>query len=414
MRVRWLIVLFATVGLTVAGCDSNSSGDDKSQEEAEAQSPDESGDESEGESGSSELPFEATGTVAVVNGNEITADEYNEQAKKMSQGMPGKMPYPVAKRFKTRTLDQLIERHLIDKKIDEAGIEVTDEEISKEFKRVKDRLSKQIPEGKDFQWFLDRQNMSEDEFKNRISKQLRLEKLLKNRDGISVSDEEAKKYYQNNKSEFEKKERVKARHILVKTGPDAGSDKIESAKKKAQGIAEEARSGDKEFAKLAEEKSEGPSARRGGDLGYFTKEKMMPTFSEKAFSMKEGEISDPVKTDQGFHVIKKEGTKSAETTSYEDAKEDIVRKLERKQLKSAMKGFVKELKKDADIQKNEDNITLNVEKGQGARGGGKGGGIGKALKKQLKKKAQQKAKQQSGESGSEGSEGSGEGSEGGE
>jgi parvulin-like peptidyl-prolyl isomerase len=396
MRYRLITIALAAVGLMVAGCDSKGNSSDNSQEQAQAESPDKA---DAGTSGSAELPFEATGAVATVNGKEISADAYNEEVKKMTQGMPGKMPYPVAKRFQTRTLDRLIDKQLIEAKIESAGIEVTDKEISNEFDRVKERLSERIPDGKDFQWFLDRQGMDQAQFKDQIAKQLRLEKLLKKKEGISVSDEEAKKYYQNNKSEFEKKERVKARHILVKTSPDAGTGEVEGAKKKAQKLADQARSGDKDFATLAEENSEGPSARRGGDLGYFTKDRMMPAFSEAAFNMKEGEISDPVKTSQGYHVIKKEGTKPAETTSFEDAKSDIVQKLERKQLRKAMKSFTEELRKQAKISKNTDNIKLNVEKGSGR--GGRGGGLGAALKKKMQQKAKQKAAEQESAGGSE-------------
>jgi parvulin-like peptidyl-prolyl isomerase len=87
---------------------------------------------------------------------------------------------------------------------------------------------------------------------------------------------------------------VKARHILVDSEEHAKQIKLELERS------------DKTFAELAEEKSEGPSASNGGDLGFFGRGEMVPPFEKKAFEMETGEVSDPVKTDFGWHLIKKE------------------------------------------------------------------------------------------------------------
>ena len=84
---------------------------------------------------------------------------------------------------------------------------------------------------------------------------------------------------------------VRASHILVET------------KEEADGIIGQLRSGE-DFSKLAQEKSKGPSGAKGGDLGYFTKDKMVPEFANAAFKLKAGEISSPVKTGFGWHIIK--------------------------------------------------------------------------------------------------------------
>jgi parvulin-like peptidyl-prolyl isomerase len=209
--------------------------------------------------------------------------------------------------------------------------------------------------------------------------------VLRERQGIEVTDEAAKKYYDDNPKKFEQPEKVKARHILINTPPKADDKAVEEARKKAEKIAKEAQKEGTDFGKLAKEKSEGPSAKKGGDLGYFSKNRMVPGFSEKAFAMKDGEISGPVKTKFGFHIIKREGHKKAEKKSFEEAKGDIVKQLERKKFRSALDKFLKDLKKDAKIEKNADNIKVNVEakkpgaggglKGLGNIGGGKGGNL---------------------------------------
>ena len=87
---------------------------------------------------------------------------------------------------------------------------------------------------------------------------------------------------------------VRARHILVDNEEHAKQIKLELERS------------DKSFSEMAKEKSEGPSSEKGGDLGFFGKGKMVPEFEEEVFDMENGEISDPVKTEFGWHIIKKE------------------------------------------------------------------------------------------------------------
>jgi len=90
-------------------------------------------------------------------------------------------------------------------------------------------------------------------------------------------------------------EEVKARHILVDSKEHAKQIKLELE-----------RNDDKNFQDLAREKSEGPSSEKGGDLGFFGKGEMVKPFEETVFDMENGEVSDPVKTEFGWHLIKKE------------------------------------------------------------------------------------------------------------
>ena len=145
-------------------------------------------------------------------------------------------------------------------------------------------------------------------------------------DPAAVSEDEVKEYYNANAAEFQQEKTVEASHILVRLAPDAPADKVEEARKKAQELADKARAGE-DFAELANKNSEGPSAERGGFLGAFKKSQMVPAFSEKAFSMAAGEISDPVRTDFGFHVIKVQKINEAVTRTIEEAGPEIRQKL---------------------------------------------------------------------------------------
>jgi len=146
------------------------------------------------------------------------------------------------------------------------------------------------------------------------------------RDSVVISEEEMQDYYELNPDEFDKPKTVEARHILFKVDQDAKPEAIEEARKKAEDVLKLARA-DKDFAELAKEYSEGPSKSNGGFLGAFRKESMVKAFSDKAFSMKAGEISDPVKTRFGWHIIKVEKVNEASTEPYESAKVKIQQTL---------------------------------------------------------------------------------------
>ena len=150
----------------------------------------------------------------------------------------------------------------------------------------------------------------------------------------TVTDEEIKDYYELNPDEFQEPKTVEARHILFKTSPDSTPEEVEEKKKKAEAVLKLARAEGADFAELAKEYSEGPSKDRGGDLGAFTKERMVRPFSEKAFSMEAGEISEPVKTQFGWHIIKVEKVNEASERSLEEAAEEIRKKLALEKAKS--------------------------------------------------------------------------------
>ncbi len=119
---------------------------------------------------------------------------------------------------------------------------------------------------------------------------------------------------------------VRARHILIKVSQDADDPSVEAARKQAEQLANRARQGE-DFAALAREHSgDTGSARQGGDLGYNPKGRMVPEFDDTQFSLEPGEVSDPVRTRYGFHVIRVEGVREGDVP-VEEAKREIGEKL---------------------------------------------------------------------------------------
>ena len=137
-----------------------------------------------------------------------------------------------------------------------------------------------------------------------------------------VSDEEIKAYFDANADSMKQEEQVKARHILVMAKDEDPESVQKEAKKKIDDVLKKAKAGD-DFAELAKKYSEGPSSTGGGDLGWFGRGDMVPTFETVAFETAKGKVSEPVKTQFGWHIIFVEDRKEAEDKKLEDVKEEI-------------------------------------------------------------------------------------------
>lgn len=156
-------------------------------------------------------------------------------------------------------------------------------------------------------------------------------------DSITVEDKAVEDYYNKNIDSYKYGAQVKASHILVDT------------EEKAREVLDKLNNG-ADFAEVAKEYSTGPSGKNGGDLGYFEKGDMVPEFAEAAFSLKVGEISKPVKTKFGYHIIKVFDKKEAGVKSFAEVKDSIKSKLLNQKRQQAWSDLIKELREKADIK----------------------------------------------------------------
>lgn len=149
---------------------------------------------------------------------------------------------------------------------------------------------------------------------------------------INVSDADIKSYYEQNAKHYGVEEQRRASHILIGVNKDASDAEKAAAKTKAEQLLVTLRKNPQEFAKLAKENSSDTgSAERGGDLGFFGKGMMVKPFEEAAFKLKQGELSDLVQSDFGFHIIKLTAIKPASTKTLDEVKNEIANDI-RKQL----------------------------------------------------------------------------------
>lgn len=144
---------------------------------------------------------------------------------------------------------------------------------------------------------------------------------------IGVTEDDALRYYEDNGSRYYHPEEVRALHILISVPQNAPEGEVEKARQTAEKVLQEARSG-KDFPELAKKYSQDPSvAQNGGDLGFFTRDKMTPEFSEAAFMLQPGQVSEIVRTPYGFHIIKVMDRHAEKTESFVEVRTGIERSL---------------------------------------------------------------------------------------
>lgn len=185
------------------------------------------------------------------------------------------------------------------------------------------------------------------ELEKRVLAGMAMEKVLS---GAKVSDEEVKKFYDDHKAAFEVPESVKASHILIQVSKDAGNDLWKKAKKEVAKIRKDILAGKVSFEDAAKRDSDCPSKSRGGDLGFFTEGQMVPEFEKAAFATKIGDISDPVKTQFGYHIIKVTDHKDASEQPFDEVKDGIRQQLLQQKQRDTLSEYVDKLKKTYKVE----------------------------------------------------------------
>ncbi|MBN2418220.1 MAG: SurA N-terminal domain-containing protein [Deltaproteobacteria bacterium] len=141
-------------------------------------------------------------------------------------------------------------------------------------------------------------------------------------DKVELNEDQLMEYYEENISTFSQEQQVKARHILFRVDSDASPEDQKKIEEKAVAVLERIKKGE-DFAELAKEFSEDSSKSQGGDLGYFPRGRMVREFEDAAFSLKKDEVSDLVKSDFGYHIIKVDDIKDESVKSYPEVRDEI-------------------------------------------------------------------------------------------
>ena len=183
----------------------------------------------------------------------------------------------------------------------------------------------------------DKKIADSEDFKKKLAfarNRLLMDNLLAEEGKAATTDDAMKKVYDDAAKQITSEQEVHARHILVPTEEEA--KKVEDELKKGA-----------DFAELAKKESKDPGASDGGDLGFFTKEQMVPEFSKVAFELEPGKISDPVKTQFGWHIIKVEEKRARKAPDFAQVKPQIEQYITRK----AQAEYVAKLRQEAKVER---------------------------------------------------------------
>jgi peptidyl-prolyl cis-trans isomerase C len=289
--------------------------------------------------------------VATVNGAGIAKAEFDRSwpAFLRQKGIPVNHAEKSGQvdEFRLELLNLLIDQELLYQAAKSGGHEAGEEQVSAEVTKARG----QFPSQEEFEKALSGSGLTVESYSDFLRHRISVVNLVRDgvTPGVTVSDEEITGFYAGNQQNFAVPEQVRARHILIKVDPKADEAAKAEAKKKIEEIIEKA-GGGADFAELAKEYSQGPSAPRGGDLGLFPRGKMVPPFDEAVFSLEAGEISGPVLTRFGYHAIKVEEKQEAETVSREEAAEQIRDFLTEKKVAEAVKVRLESLRETAKIE----------------------------------------------------------------
>lgn len=299
--------------------------------------------------------IEDSNVIVTVNGTAITRAQLDEQVQPIidyRESMQQRTTPSLREQYESQMLDNMITELLFDEQVKANNIEVTEQDVDN---YIIDMIKTSDPNMtlEDFKSQMEARGTDFNQLKKTMQKRLMMTKLLEiNYPGeLDISQQEAKKFYDENQRFFQKPEMVRASHILIvpdKSDPNKIEQAKAAAKQKAQNILEQIRNGD-DFAEMAKAYSDCPSASRGGDLGFNHRGQWIPAFSNVAFALEIGQVSDVVESSRGFHIIKSTDHQDASTVSFDEAKNNITKVLQSRKEQSLIPKLVEKMKEEAEI-----------------------------------------------------------------
>ncbi|MDH4201524.1 MAG: peptidylprolyl isomerase [Phycisphaerae bacterium] len=289
--------------------------------------------------------------AVTVNGQKITVgqvqDELAKRIEVMKKRMPAgqEMPEAQVNQIHMRLTDSLVDQALYAQMADEAGIKVSEEQVTDQIKEIAARKNQSMEEVE--KEITTQYGMTMEDLKGQIHTQMLVKELVDTKAEVTVTEADAKKFYDDNPRHFEQKEQVKASHILCgKRGITEEEYPAEMEKIKAARARLDA---GEAFEDVAKDVSTCPSSAQSGDLGFFGRGRMDPAFETAAFGLEVGQTSDIVKTSFGYHIIKVTDKKAAGKTPFAEVQEKITEYLENSQKKEKWEEIEKAFRNKSEI-----------------------------------------------------------------
>ena len=286
--------------------------------------------------------------AAVVNGEIIpwSAVEKRLRNEIPAQNLADAEKYRAAQKL---ILSSLIDEKLMDAQVKALGLEASSEEVRL---AIEDILRQNNVTLEQLEPLLLREGLTMDAYRAQLRAQLGRMKLvrMKLQSKVSVTEEDVKSAYERWAKLESSEVEIHARHILIRVDNNADAQAVQAALDKATHVAKLAKAPGAHFAELAKQHGEGASAETGGDLGYFKRGVMMAEFENAAFALEVGQVSGPIKTNLGFHIIKIENRRALPLAAFEEVKESFRQKLMQEQMENHARHYSQELRAQALIE----------------------------------------------------------------
>lgn len=286
-----------------------------------------------------------------VNGTTITRLELDRAVKVMLAQNRVQQPLPpeLLKQAQDAALEQLSAAELLYQEASKVEVKDLDKQVTEKIQQNRAKFETEA----DFEKALKGVDMTLKDMQDFTRKDIIISNFIETQYAakVKVTDAEAQAFYKENVDKyFSKPETARASHILIGVDEKASADDKKKAKEKAEALLKRVKGGE-DFAAVAKAESTCPSSSQGGDLGTFTSDQMVPAFSQAAFAMKPGQVSDVVETQFGYHIIKLTEKQEASKDSFDSVKEKIVDFLKREQTQKEVVALVAKLKETAKIEK---------------------------------------------------------------
>ncbi len=298
---------------------------------------------------SADADKKAENVILRVNGEPIGQETLDkEMARYEGQAAQSDQPPDPAKKeaLRKKVLDGMVDRILLLQESQKLGISVTDAEVDEEMSKFKARF----PKPEQFEAILARMKVTEadvrTEYRRRIAIRAVVEREVTPK--ATVAEADIKAFYDQNPSLFKVPEQVRASHILVKVDEQATDQDKAKAREKILALKKKVENGE-DFAAVAKDNSDCPSAAQGGDLDFFQRGQMVASFEESAFALKPGEMSDVVETQFGYHLIKVTDRKEPGDMPFEEMKPTIEEHLKQQKIADMLTAYKAELRSKAKI-----------------------------------------------------------------
>lgn len=302
------------------------------------------------------------GPAAIVGGVEIPRDvfnrEYTQTLERYYRARHDVKP-ALMERLKDNIVRRLVDAELIRQQAKALGVKVDEAEFAEKWSKHKERYGSE--EG--FKAFLERAGTTADDVERQFHDNLLREQVFqKVSEGVKVEAKDVKDFYTKNEKRYLEAEKVKASHILIKVQPKATQEDLDKAKVRAEEAKKKIQGG-AAFETIAKEYSMDNTKDRGGDLGYFIKGRMVKSFEDAVWPAKVGQLIGPVKTQFGYHVIKKTDHVKERKRPFSEVKDQIERSLEARQRNQTIRESLEKWRKETKIEaliKGDEEVIKNT------------------------------------------------------